>query len=47
MKTLVIVLRSFWNASDINSTNGKKLIGTPRIRRPDLGVRKPGKNGIN
>jgi len=31
---------------DTNSTNGKELIGTPIIQRPNLGVRKPRKNDI-
>jgi hypothetical protein len=47
MRTLAIVLKSFWNAFDTNSTNCKKFIGTPRIQKLNFGVRKPGKNDIN
>ncbi len=48
IRRLAIVLRSLWNASDTkDSTNGKKLIGTPRIWKPNSSVRKFGRHDIN
>jgi hypothetical protein len=42
------MLRSSWSAFDMkDSTNDKNSIGAPRIRMPDSGVKKLGRNDIN
>ncbi len=44
----MIVLKSSQNASNTKDyTNGKEPIGAPRIRRPNLSVRKLGRNDID